>query len=213
MKEIMPNIKDGDKTLMEKLLSAGQIAYKYARRLQIVLQRAQGKSAQTIADNYAVGRSTVSVIVKRYNAGGIESLLHDKTRKPGRTPVSVEIKNKICETACHEKPKNATHWSTRELAKKFRVSKATVNRILNERDIKPHKVTTFTLSTDGHFTEKLNDVVALYLNPPDNAIVLCMDEKSEIQALERSAPLLPLGPHIPARQTVDYFRHGTTTLF
>ncbi|MDR2510719.1 MAG: IS630 family transposase [Spirochaetaceae bacterium] len=213
MKEIMPNVNSEDTLLMEKLLRAGHIAHKYARRLQIVLQRSRGKSAQEIADNYAVGRSTVSTIINRYNKGGLESLLHDKTRKPGRAPISVETKNKICETACHKKPKNATHWSTRDLAKKFRVSKATVNRILRERDIKPHKVATFTLSTDEQFAEKLNDVAGLYLNPPDNAIVLCLDEKSEIQALERSAPLLPLGPHIPARQTVDYFRHGTTTLF
>jgi transposase len=213
MKELKPNLKDEDKIQMEKLLAAGQIKYKYAKRLQIVLQRSGGKSAQEISDNYDVGRSTISKIVKRYNEGGVESLLRDKTRKPGKAPISNELKNKICETACHEKPKDATHWSVRELAKKYGISKTAVNTILRERDIKPHLVKTFKFSTDEHFAEKLTDVVGLYLNPPDNAIVLCVDEKSQVQALERSAPLLPLGPHIPARQTADYYRHGTTTIF
>jgi transposase len=194
-------------------LKAGHIAHKYARRLQIILNRAQGKSAQAIALNCGVGRSTVSTIVKRYNEGGLASLLRDKTRKPGKTPIDEALKNKICQTACHEKPKQATHWSVRELAKKFRVSKTSVNMILRERNIKPHLVKTFSFSTDEHFLEKLTDVTGLYLNPPDNAIVLCVDEKSQVQALERSAPLLPLGPHIPARQSADYFRHGTTTIF
>ena len=213
MKEIIPDLGNEDKTLIEKLLSDGHIHYKYARRLQIILFRASGKSAQEIACNYSIGRSTVSTIVKRYNLGGLKALLRDKTRKPGKAPLSEVIKNKICETACHEKPKNATHWSVRELAKKFGVSKTRVNTLLRERAIKPHLVKKFTFSTDEHFEEKLNDVAGLYLNPPDNAIVLCVDEKSQVQALERSAPLLPLGPHIPARQSVDYFRHGTTTIF
>jgi transposase len=123
------------------------------------------------------------------------------------------VKNKICTTACTEKPENATHWSTRSLAKKFGIGHDVVNRILRERDIKPHLVKKFSFSTDPHFEEKLTDVVGLYMNPPDNAIVLCVDEKSQIQALERTAPLLPLLPHVPARQTVDYEWHGTTMLF
>jgi hypothetical protein len=139
--------------------------------------------------------------------------LRDKTCKPGTAPISVELKNKICAAACQEKPENATHWSTRSLAERFHIGKTTVNGILRERDIKPHLVKKFHFSTDSHFEEKLTDVVDLYLNPPDNAIVLCVDEKSQIQALERSAPILPLSPHVPERQSVDYYRHGTTTLF
>jgi hypothetical protein len=123
------------------------------------------------------------------------------------------LKNKICTTACTEKPQNATHWSTRSLAKKFGIGHDEVNLILRERDITPHLVKKFGFSKDPHFEEKLTHVVWLYLNPPDKAMVLCVDEKSQIQALERTAPLLPLLSHVPERQTVDYERHGTTTLF
>jgi transposase len=161
MKEIVPHLDYGDKILMEKLLTAGFIAHKYARRLQIILYRAQGKSAQEIADNYRIGRSTVSTLVNRYNSGGIAALLRDKTRKPGKAPLSEALKNSICETACHEKPENATHWSVRTLAEKYKVGKTTVNTLLRERGIKPHLVKTFKFSTGEHFQEKLTDVAGL----------------------------------------------------
>ena len=147
----MPNLEYEDKILMEKLLRDGHIKHKYARRLQIILYRAEGKSAQEIADAYHVGRSTVSTIVNRYNKGGLAVLLRDKTRKPGKAPISEELKSKICETACHVKPKDATHWSIRALAKNFGISKTAVNTILSERGIKPHLVKTFKFSTDEHF--------------------------------------------------------------
>ncbi|MDR2134170.1 MAG: IS630 family transposase [Treponema sp.] len=113
----------------------------------------------------------------------------------------------------HGKAERRTHWSTRALAKRFSPGKSTVNTILRERGIKPHPEKEFRFSTDRHFGEKLTDVAGLYMNPPDNAIVLYVDEKSQIQALERSAPLLPLLPHVPAGHSADYCRHGTTTLF
>jgi transposase len=213
MKEIMPKLNDDDKSLMEKYLQAGQVKHKYARRVQIVLQRAKGQSAQQIADNFNVARSSVSVIVKRYNEGGIDSLLHDKTRKPGIPPVSEELKNDICNVACHEKPRDETHWSTRTLAKRFGIGKSTINKILRERDIKPHIVSYYQFSADPLFKEKLTDIVGMYQNPPDNAIVLCVDEKSDIQALERSQPMLPFAEHSPQKMSNDYYRHGTTTLF
>ena len=115
--------------------------------------------------SYDAGRSTVSTVVKRYNAGGLAPLLRGKTRKPGTAPIAEALKNRICRTACHEKPKNAAHWSVRELAKKFGVSKTAVNMVLRERDIKPHLVKTFVFSTSGHFEEKLNGVTGLYLPP------------------------------------------------
>ena len=155
----------------------------------------------------------MSRYVNRYNEGGIESLLKDKTRKPGKPPISDELKNEVCRIVCKEKPKNATHWSTRELGKRLGIGHATVNNILRERGLKPHIVKKFQVSTDPDFEKKLEDVVGLYLNPPENSIFLCVDEKSQIQALERSQPILPILPGVPERQTHDYYRHGTTTLF
>jgi transposase len=213
MKDVLPNLNDEDKALMQNLLKAGQIKLKYAIRIQTVLHRAAGKPAKLIAEYLGIDPATVSMHVKRYNTGGVESLLHDKTRKPGRAPISEEVKNEICNVACHEKPEGAAHWSTRMLAKRFKLGKGTISNILRERDVKPHIVSYYQFSTDPLFKEKLTDVVGLYLNPPDNAIVLCVDEKTEIQALERSQPMLPLAPHSPKKMTNDYYRHGTTTLF
>jgi transposase len=213
MKSLVPNIMPEDKIIMEKLLASGNIMHKYAIRMQTVLRRAAGKTVGEIAEGVGINRATVSLFVNRYNCGGLGSLLRDKTRKSGTPPISEAVKNRICTAACTERPENATHWSTRSLAKRFSVGKSTVNHILRERGIKPHLVKEFRFSTDRHFEGKLADVVGLYMNPPDNAVVLSVDEKSQIQALERSAPLLPLGPHIPARQSADYYRHGTTTLF
>jgi transposase len=167
---------------MERLLEDGHIEHKFAVRLQTVLLREKGKGTCEIADFLNLNKSTVSSYINRYNKNGIDSLLRDKTRKPGTAPISVELKNKICAVVCQEKPKNATHWSVRSLAERFHIGKTTVNGILSERDIKPHLVKKFRFSTDSHFEEKLTDVVGLYLNPPDNAIILCVDEKSQIQA-------------------------------
>jgi transposase len=213
MKDVLPILNDEDKTVMEKLLKDGKIKHKYAKRIQTVLKRAEGRSVGEIAGFVGIARETVSSFVNRYNHCGIDSLLKDKTRKPGKAPVSEELKNEICRTVCKEKPLNATHWSTRELERKFGIAKSTINHILRERDIKPHLVNKFQYSTDEQFTEKLADVVGLYMNPPQNAIIYCVDEKSQIQALERTQPILPLLPHVREKQTVDYLRHGTTTLF
>jgi transposase len=139
--------------------------------------------------------------------------LKDKTRKPGKAPVSEETKNKLCTIACNEKTKDAAHWSVRSLAKRVGISKSAAANILWERGIKPHLVETFQFSSDEKVEEKLKDAVGLYMNPPENAVILCVDEKSQIQALERTQPLLPLRENIPARQSSDYERHETTALF
>jgi transposase len=211
--EVFPNINEEDKQLMKNLLASGHIVHKFAVRLQTVLNRAEGKSPNDISSFLGIYRTTVSAYVNRYNSGGIDSLLHDKTRKPGKEKISEEKKNQICVVACKEKPKDATHWSVRDLAKRFKLGKSTVNNILRERNIKPHIRQGFQFSTDPEFEEKLTDVVGLYMNPPDNAIILCIDEKSQIQALERTQPILPMLPGVPERQSHDYYRHGTTTLF
>jgi transposase len=210
---ILPQVKEKDVKLMEALLSAGHIEYKYAVRLQTVLNRSRGVSTNTVASVLGIDLNSVSNHVKRYNEGGVEALLGDKTRKPGKKPISTSVRNRLTRFVCQEKPKDGTHWSTRELSKRFGISHTAVNAILREQNIKPHLVKKFQFSTDKEFESKLADVVGLYLAPPENSIVFCVDEKTQIQALERTQPILPLRPGLPERQTHDYERHGTTTLF
>ncbi len=209
--EVIPEIIGNDLQIMESLLADGHIEHKYAVRLQTVLNRAKKFSTNDIAKFLGININTVSSHVRRYNEGGIESLLRDKTRKPGIEPISETVKNTLVQFVCQNKPEHETHWSTRELGRRFGISHTAVNTILNEYGVKPHLVKKFQLSTDKDFERKLADVIGLYLNPPENSIVFCVDEKSQIQALERTQ--LPLRAGIPERQTHDYFRHGTTTLF
>jgi len=213
MDKLQPQLNVEDKDLMEKLLNAGRIEYKYALRLQTILLRARGKGTGEIADFLGIHQSTVSLFINRYNSCGIDALLKDKTRNPGKEPISQEIKNEIYRLVCNEKPKSETHWSCRKLAKHLGIGRTSVNRILQELGLKPHISTVRNYSNDPDFEAKLKDVVGLYLKPPKNAIVLCVDEKSQIQALERSQPILPLIRNVPERQSFDYIRHGTTTLF
>jgi transposase len=213
MKKLQPNLNPEDKEIMEKLLSAGHLEQKYAERLQTVMLRARGKGTGEIADFLGMHQSTVSLYINRYNTFGIDSLLHDKTRKPGKEPVSQKIKNEICRLVCSEKPKGETHWSCRTLAARTGISHTRVSQILNEHGLKPHVAVKRNYSNDPDFEAKMTDVVGLYLKPPKNAIVLCIDEKTQIQALERSQPILPMIRNVPERQTADYVRHGTTTLF
>ena len=213
MKALQPNINPEDKELMEKLLTSRRLQHKYAIRLQTILLREKGKGTGEIAEFLGIHQATVSLYINRYNAYGIDALLRDKTRKPGKEPISQDIKNEICRLVCSEKPPGETHWSCRSLAKRVGIGHASVNMILRELGLKPHLVNKRNYSSDPLFEEKLKDVVGLYLNPPENAVILCVDEKSQIQALERSQPVLPILRKVPERQTVDYLRHGTTTLF
>ena len=213
MKELQPKLNQEDKILMERLLTAGHIQHKYAVRLQTILLRAKGKGTGEIAEFLGIHQSTVGLYINRYNDYGIDSLLHDKTRKPGKEAISQEIKNEICRLVCNEKPKGETHWSCRTLAKRVGIGRTSVSRILQELGLQPHRVTKRNYSNDPDFEAKMKDVVGLYLKPPQNAIILCVDEKTQIQALERSQPILPIIRNVPERQSVDYIRHGTTTLF
>jgi len=199
--------------MMQRLLSTGHLEQKFAQRLQTVLLREKGKGTGEIAEFLGMNRATVSAYINRYNTYGINSLLNDKTRKPGKEPVSQEIKNEIYRLACNEKPKDETHWSSRTLAGKVGISHTKVSQVLQEYGLKPHITTKRNYSNDPDFKAKLTDVVGLYLNPPKNAVILCVDEKTQIQALERTQPVLPIIRNVPERQTADYERHGTTTLF
>src|SRR3990167_5943436 len=183
------------------------------QRAQIIRMTADGIFNHDIAFKVGVSRPTVQLWRNRFLAMRLDGLKKDAPR-PGRFPkVSFQKVTSIVNATLHTTPSDATHWSTRSMAKAQGVSNATVCRIWQEYNLKPHRVETFKLSRDKQFVEKLHDVVGLYLNPPDKALVLCVDEKSQIQALDRTQPIFPMRPGIPARQTYDYVRHGTTTLF
>jgi transposase len=183
------------------------------QRARIIQMAANSFENQEIATSLNISRPTVQLWRERFLALRIPGLGKDAPR-PGRIPkVSHKKVMSIVNATLHTTPTDATHWSTRSMAKEQKISKNSVQRIWKQYNLKPHLVETFKLSRDKRFLEKLYDVVGLYLNPPDKSIVFCVDEKSQIQALERSQPILPLRPGIPSRQTHDYVRHGTTTLF
>jgi len=183
------------------------------QRARIVVMAAAGVRSQDIARRLRVSRPTVQLWRERFLALRLGGLEKDAPR-PGRLPqISARKVRAVVEATLRTKPADATHWSTRSMARAQGISEATVRRIWKRHRLRPHLVETFKLSQDGRFYEKLQDVVGLYLNPPDKALVLCVDEKSQIQALERTRPLLPLRPGLPVRQTHDYKRNGTTTLF
>ena len=189
------------------------IPLRLVQRAQIIQLAAHGMFNHEIAKRMGISRPTVQLWRERFLALRLSGLEKDAPR-PGRFPKITQKKvMAIVNATLHTIPPNATHWSARTMAKAQDVSRMAVQRIWKQYNLKPHLVETFKLSHDKHFLEKLYDVVGLYMNPPNKSIVLCVDEKSQIQALERTQPLLPLRPGIPARQTHDYTRHGTTTLF
>lgn len=202
-----------DRELLAALARGGNTPQKVALRARIVLGAADGRANHALAQELGVSRPTVLLWRERYATAGIAGLLKDAPR-PGRTPaISPRKIQAIVEATQHTTPRDATHWSVRTMAKETGVSPATVHRIWQEHHLQPHRVQRFKLSTDPDFVRKIPDIVGLYLSPPDKALVLCIDEKSQIQALDRTQPILPLRPGIPERQTHDYARHGVTTLF
>lgn len=183
------------------------------QRAQIIRKAADGVLSQDIARMLNLSRPTVQLWRQRFLALRLPGLERDAPR-PGRIPrVSHRKVQAVIQATLHTTPAHATHWSARTMAATQGLSKDTIHRIWKRHNLKPHLVETFKLSRDQRFVEKLHDIVGLYLNSPDKALVLCVDEKSQIQALDRTQPLLPLRPGIPARQTHDYKRNGTTTLF
>ncbi len=202
-----------DRQKLLRLARGRNTAQKVVLRAKIVLKIIEGLKKKHIAEQLDTSRPTVNLWVKRYMKGGIEAILVDAPR-PGRKPKTSEEKEKnIVEATLHSKPVNATHWSVRLMAEAQGVSRMTVHRIWKKYNLKPHMVRTFKISNDPKFVEKVKDIVGLYLNPPDKALVLCVDEKSQIQALDRTQPGLPMKKGRAGTITHDYKRHGTTTLF
>jgi transposase len=183
------------------------------QRAKIILLAADGVESKTIARRVGTSRPTVQLWRKRFLALRCAGLEKDAPR-PGRLPpISDAQRAAIVEATLHSRPPHRTHWSTRSMAKAQGVSEATVRRIWRQHGLRPHRVSTFKVSRDPDFVEKLTEVVGLYLNPPDKALVLCVDEKSQMQALDRTQPGLPMKLGRCGTMTHDYKRHGTTTLF
>jgi transposase len=183
------------------------------QRAQIIRMAAEGMPSLHIARELEVSRPTVQLWRERFLALRLAGLEQDAPR-PGRIPGISERKVRaVVEATLHTTPQTATHWSTRTMAKAQGISRMAVQRIWNRHGLKPHLIKTFKLSRDTRFIEKLYDVVGLYLNPPDRSLVLCVDEKSQVQALDRTQPGLPMKKGRCGTMTHDYKRHGTTTLF
>jgi len=188
------------------------VSHQLVVRARIVLACADGGGTNEVAELVGVTPQTVSRWRKRFAQGGTDAL-HDLPRPNTHRKLSDEKVEELIRTTLQSKPKGQTHWSTRQLAKKLGISQSSVSRVWRAFKLKPHRQATFRLSTDDFFIEKVRDVVGLYMSPPDNAVVLCVDEKSQVQALERGQPVLPMLFGQPERKTPQYLRHGTTTLF
>ena len=183
-----------------------------ALRARIVLQAADGESNTRIARRERVVNATVGKWRSRFLQKRLDGLLDEPRPGVPRQITDADVEALISRTL-ESTPRDATHWSTRTMAKASGFSQSSISRIWRTFGLQPHRVETFKLSKDPLFVEKVRDIVGLYLDPPDRALVLCVDEKSQIQALDRSAPILPLAPGVPERRTHDYRRHGTTSLF
>ncbi|MEJ2123039.1 MAG: IS630 family transposase [Alphaproteobacteria bacterium] len=206
-------LTDSERRAVKRLVTNRNTPAKVVWRAQIILASARGLGTSAIVKATGKDKTTVWRWQRRFADEGIEGLKRDKTRPPGRAPLADDLKAKVLTKTATETPAGATHWSVRSMAKEMGISHTSVQRIWREAGIKPHLVKTFKISNDPEFEEKVSDVVGLYMNPPDKALVLCVDEKSQIQALDRSQPGLPLKPGRAATMTHDYKRNGTTTLF
>lgn len=198
---------------LQQWVSAHGTPQQVALRCRIVLAAAAGQSNVTIAEQLSVNRKTVILWRSRFSEQRLDGLWEIAPGR-GRTPTyDIDKIAAVVEATLQTKPAGMTHWSCRTMAKSQGLSKSTVNYIWQAHNLKPHRVETFKLSRDPKFLEKMTDVIGLYLNPPQQAIVLCVDEKSQIQALDRTQPGLPIKKGRCGTMTHDYKRHGTTTLF
>lgn len=210
-KAVRMRVKIEDRKVMESWLRAPTTPQALATRARIVLASAEGEAVRPMAKRLGVSVNTVNVWRRRYREQALAGL---RTRvRSGRPRRISEAKERAVVAATMRPPKVTTHWSARRLAKQVDLSAATVHRIWQKYGLQPHRVDTFKFSNDPAFDAKLADIVGLYLDPPERALVLCVDEKSQIQALNRTQPILPLRPGLPARMTHDYERNGTTSLF
>ena len=206
-------VSEADRGILEKWIRSRSVTEKQKQRAKIVLMSADGVPTSELMKKLKVSNPTLNLWRRRYQEGGVEALVKAKSRPPGIAPVAQEKVQEVLTLTLTGKPAAATHWSCRTMAEQAGVCKTTVNRIWRAHQLKPHQIKGFKVSNDPRFEEKLRDVVGLYLDPPEKAIVFSVDEKSQIQALDRTQPGLPLKRGKAGTMTHDYKRHGTTPLF
>jgi transposase len=205
-------LTDEERALLQGYARRFSSAQSLAKRAAIVLALADGKRGKEVARDHRTSQVTVCFWRRRFLEGRISGLLDAPKSGRPRTIADSRVE-RVVVTTLEEKPPNATHWSSRDLAKRMGLSHTTIARIWKAFRLQPHRVGTFKLSKDPEFVPKVRDVVGLYLAPPENALVLCVDEKSQIQALDRTQTILPMQPGRIERRTHDYVRHGVTSLF
>jgi transposase len=205
-------LSDAERDMLVSWSRRAKSAQALALRCRIVLACADGLSNKDVAERLGVTRPTVGKWRSRFVARRLEGLVDEE--RPGR-PASITLDQveDVVVATLEQTPSNATHWSRASMAQRSGLSRSTIGRIWRDFGLKPHRTDTFKLSTDPLFVEKVVDVVGLYHNPPERAVVLCVDEKSQVQALDRSQPVLPMMPGMPERRSHDYVRHGITSLF
>jgi len=207
------SLSPGQRRILEELAKSRTNPHRVVQNARVLLLAADGVANAEIAERVNASRSSVIEWRRRFQKEGLGTIGVVRPGRGRKASIPRAKVESIVHDTLHTKPKGETHWSTRSMARRHGVSSATVQRIWSARRIKPHLVDTFKLSNDKHFEEKLIDIVGLYLNPPDKAVVLCMDEKSQIQALDRTQPGLPMKRGRAGTMTHDYKRNGTTTLF
>lgn len=205
-------LSDVERAALDQMRRRGSIGASMKLRATIVTMCAEGRDSVDVAEDLGITQQTVGKWRRRFLDKRLDGLF-DEPRVGRPRTVTDEDVQRVIDTTLQEKPRASTHWSTRMLAKELNLSRDAVQRVWRAFGLKPHRTETFSLSRDPQFIEKVRDVVGLYMSPPDNAIVLCVDEKSQMQALDRSQPLLPMMTTQPERRTPTYVRHGTTSLF
>jgi transposase len=205
-------LSDAEREQLESWSRRAKSAQALAQRSRIVLAAADGLKNTEIAERFSLDHATVRKWRNRFAADRLEGLLDEPRPGRPRTVSDARVEEVIVKTL-ESTPKDATHWSRAKMAKRAGLSRSTIGRIWGAFDLKPHLADTFKLSNDPLFVEKVYDIVGLYLNPPEAAVVLSVDEKSQVQALARSQPAFPMMPGMPEKRTGDYLRHGTTSLF
>jgi len=211
-KAVSIELQESERETLERHVRRRKSAHALSQRSRIVLLAAEGLTDGAIAERVGLRRETVGIWRNRFAASRLDGLF-DEPRVGRPREIGDDVVEAVVVATLETKPEAMTHWSTRSLAKKMGLSQSAVSRIWRAFGLQPHRTETFQLSADPQLVEKVRDIVGLYLSPPQNAAVFCVDEKTAVQALERAQPLLPMQPRQPERRSHDYFRHGSLDLF